>query len=363
MSFTLIKSGVNFDFVGKRKLVCSISAIIILVCLAVMLVKGGPKLGIDFAGGTIVQIQFEKPVEDEKIKKSLSIAALPEITTQRFGDNGLDFLLRFSSLDADQNLRQIIIETLEKDFPGNKVSIQRLELVGPKVGADLTNSALQALYYATLLIAVYISGRFEQKWMAAGIMAACLWGGMYILGFTDIGMGWQVCFSLVLVVIICWRLKLNFALGAVVGLLYDVIITLGILILLGKQIDLNIVAAILTLVGYSLNDTIIIYDRIREVLRKNPDLPLGEIINKSANQTLSRTIITSGTTFIATLALFIFGGGVIHDFALAMLIGLVVGTISSVYVASSILMLLGKTDDYMHEEAEDYIRPDEHGIV
>lgn len=364
MGFAFIKHDVHFDFVGKRHISYCLSALLIIVGLGLMFVHGGPKLGIDFAGGVVVQVQFEKPVDDEALKKSLDIPELPGISTQRFGEGGRDYLLRFSSPETDPvALRENVDKALATSFGGNTAVIQRLELVGPKVGADLANKALEAMYYATLLIVVYISGRFEQRWMAAGAMAAVLWGGMYVLGFTGISMGWLVCFALALCIGVSWKLRLNFALGAVVGLLHDVFITFGLLTLMGKEIDLNVVAALLTLVGYSLNDTIIIYDRIRENVRLTPELPLAQIINNSINQTLSRTILTSGTTFIATLSLFVLGGGVINDFALTMLIGVVVGTFSTIYVSSPILMALGDTAHYASEEKVAYVRPDEHGVV
>lgn len=364
MGFAFIKHDVNFDFVGKRRISYALSAILIVVGIALMFVQGGPKLGIDFAGGVVVQVQFEKPVDDEALKKSLDIPELPGISTQRFGEGGRDYLLRFSSPETDPvALRENVTKALAASFGGNEATIQRLELVGPKVGADLTNKALEAMYYATLLIAVYISGRFEQRWMAAGAMAAVLWGGMYVLGFTGIGMGWLVCFALGLCVLVSWKLRLNFALGAIVGLLHDVLITFGLLTLMGKEIDLNVVAALLTLVGYSLNDTIIIYDRIRENVRLTPELELSQIINNSINQTLSRTILTSGTTFVATFSLFMLGGGVINDFALTMLIGIVVGTFSTIYVSAPVLMALGDTEHYASEEKVAYVRPDEHGVV
>ena len=363
MGFAFIKHDTNFDFVGKRYIAYVLSALLILAGLVCVIWQGGPKMGIDFAGGVIVQVQFAQPVDDEALKASLDIPELPGISTQRFGEGGRDYLLRFSTLNADATaLRTGVEAALAKAFPNNAAVIQRLELVGPKVGADLTNKALEAMYYATLLIAVYISGRFEQRWMAAGAMAAALWGGMWGLSYTPLGMGWLVCMALGLTIAVCWKLRLNFALGAVVGLLHDVLITFGILAMLGREIDLNVVAALLTLVGYSLNDTIIVYDRIRENFKVTPDLPLMQIINNSVNQTLSRTILTSGTTFVATLALFVLGGGVIHDFALTMLIGVFVGTFSSVYVSSAVLMGLGDTSTYIREE-EVYERPGEHGVV
>uniref|UniRef100_UPI00307A78B5 protein translocase subunit SecF n=1 Tax=Desulfovibrio sp. TaxID=885 RepID=UPI00307A78B5 len=253
---------------------------------------------------------------------------------------------------------------LANAFPGKAVETQRLEMPGPKVGDDLTNKALGALYYATLLIAVYISGRFEQRWMAGVAMAAVLWGGMYLAGLTGLSMGWLVLVALGITLVVCFVLKLNFALGALVGLIHDVFITVGLLSLMGVEIDLNVMAALLTLVGYSLNDTIIVYDRLRENLRAAPKQPLDALINRSVNQTLSRTILTSGTTFVATLALYLLGGGVIHDFALTMLIGVFVGTASSIYVSSAVLLALGDTDFYVHQQERPvYEKPGEHGIV
>ncbi len=365
MGFSFIKPNTKIDFVGKRRFAYIISIIFILIGFGFMAMQGGPKLGIDFAGGVIVQVKFDKPVDDNILKESLDIPALPGISTQRFGDGGRDYLLRFSTLDANaMQLRDNVEKTLAQAFPDNKASIERLEQVGPKVGDDLTNKALEAMYYATLLIAVYISGRFEQRWMTAALMAAVLWVGMYGMSYTGLGMGWLVLAALGLTIVTCWKLRLNFALGAVVGLLHDVAITLGLLALMGREIDLNVVAALLTLVGYSLNDTIIVYDRVRENLKAMRTKTLPEIINASVNQTLSRTILTSGTTLVATIALFVLGGGVIHDFALTMIIGVVVGTFSSVYVSSALLMALGDTESYINDEKEEeFEKPGEHGMV
>lgn len=366
MGFTFVKQGTNINFIGKRYWAYGLSALLLLLGLISAIWGNGLKLGIDFAGGVMVQIQFEKPVEDDLLKKSLDIPQLPGISTQRFGDGGRDYLLRFSSAETQDvaALRTAVLNALNGAFPENPVEILRLEVVGPKIGDDLTNKALSALYYAVLLIAVYISGRFEQRWMAAAIMAAALWGGMYLLSFTSVGMGWQVLAALAITLLVCWYLHLNFALGAIVGLLHDVFITVGLLSILDVEMDLNVIAAIMTIIGYSLNDTIIIYDRLRENLRAAPKLELSALINRSVNQTLSRTILTSGTTFIATLALFVLGGGVIHDFALTMLLGVVIGTFSSIYVSSAILLELGDTDFYVQaQEKESYERPGEHGIV
>jgi preprotein translocase subunit SecF len=364
MGFAFIKE-THIDFVGQRHKAYVLSALFLLSACIAMLFGGGPRMGIDFAGGVIVQVQFRQPMNDEALKKSLNVEHLPPLSTQRFGEGGRDHLLRFSTSEVPaQELREGVLAVLTTAFPDNAAEIARLEMVGPKVGADLTQKAMQALYYAVLLIAVYISGRFEQRWLAAAVMAAALWGGVYAVSLFGVGTGGLVLAALGITLAVTWRLKLNFAFGAVVGLLHDVFITLGLLSVLGKEIDLNVVAALLTLAGYSLNDTIIVYDRIRENLRKNPSYDLGVIINNSVNQTLSRTLLTGGTTFVAVLALFLLGGGVINDFALTMLIGVVIGTLSTIYVSAPILMAFGSTEQYMYaQQQKSYEKPGEHGIV
>jgi preprotein translocase subunit SecF len=364
MGFTLIKE-THIDFVGQRYKAYVLSVVFLVGAIISMVSGGGLRMGIDFAGGVIVQVQFQQPVDDEALKNSLDVEHLPGLSTQRFGEGGRDYLLRFSTVDtAVQELRDNILGVLKAAFPGNAVEIARLEMVGPKVGADLAHKAMEALYYSILLIAVYISGRFEYRWLAAAAMAAALWGGVYAVSLFGVGTGGLVVVALGITIAVSWRLKLNFALGAVAGLLHDVCITLGILTVLGKEIDLNVVAALLTLAGWSLNDTIIVYDRIRENLRKEPTHELGVIINDSINQTLSRTLLTSGTTFVAVLSLFLLGGGVIHDFAFTMLIGVVIGTLSSIYVAAPILLLLGTTEQYVQiQKQKSYEKPGEHGVV
>lgn len=368
MSLHLFNKDTHFDFAGKRRYGYTVSALLVVLGLVAILLNGGLRYGVDFAGGAAVQLQFASQAEDENIKKALDTASFPGLAVQSYGENGRDYLVRFSPPEgmSSETIRETILSALQNVFHDNTVSIQRLEMVGPKVGADLRNAALEALYYAILLITVYISGRFEQQWMIAGLMAVVLGAAMYGTGLIGLGMVPRVCAALIVTLILCWKLKLNFALGAIVGLLHDVLVTVGLLTLMGKEFDLNIIAALLTLVGYSLNDTIVIYDRIRENLtkqsRKNPQ-PLQELINVSVNQTLGRTIMTSVTTLLATVSLLILGGGTIHDFALTMTIGVFVGTFSTIFVCSPILMAFGDTKHYMIEKKEKYEKPGEHGIV
>lgn len=368
MSLHIFSKQTKIDFVGMRHYAYGLSALLILVGLITIFMNGGLRYGVDFAGGAAVQLQFEKPVADEDIKKSLAAMELPGLAIQQYGEDGRDYLVRFSTPNlTSEGIRSNILSSLEKSFAGNPASIQRLEMVGPKVGADLRNAGLEAMYFAILLITVYISGRFEQRWMIAALMAAVLGSAMYVMGFLGMDMVYRVIGALALTLLISWKLKLNYALGAIVGLLHDVLITLGLLAMMGKEIDLNIIAALMTLVGYSLNDTIIVYDRIRENLQNQPEdnpAPLADIINLSVNQTLGRTIMTSATTLIAALSLTILGGGAIHDFALTMSLGVFIGTFSSVFVSNPILLLLGDTRQYMVARKKvEYERPGEHGVV
>ena len=371
MGFALLSRQTNIDFAGYRKIAYAISAIFIVVGIIAILFNGGLRYGVDFAGGVMVQVQFEQPIADEQVKTALQKVELPGLTVQQVGTEDRDYLLRFSLTQAEnQDLRNDVSAALKSSIPDNPSSIQRLESVGPKVGNDLRNMAIEALFYAVLLITVYISGRFEHSWFIAGAMAFVLWGAVYGAGYLGFNRLIGVGIGMLITLAACWKLKLNFALGAILALIHDVMVTLGILTLMGVEIDLNVIAALLTLVGYSINDTIVVYDRIRENLRAVPaDIDvkpsMAEIINKSVNQTLSRTIMTSATTLVASLALYLLGGSVIHDFAFTITLGVVFGTFSSVFVASPILMAFGNVDLY-HQKAnknEDYERPGEHGVV
>lgn len=375
MAFTLIKDNLNIDFIGFRKVAYVLTLIALLIGLGAMIMNRGLHYGVDFAGGIMVQVQFEDEVQDSTVKKALSNMNMKGLMVQKIGDDDKNYMLRFSSTDEHSSLRTAVISALNSAIPNNDVSIERIEMVGPKVGADLRNMAIEALFYSILLITVYISGRFENSWFIASGIAVFLWGGIWIMDtsaqYLDIGFFnkmYAVSIGLVFTIFLCWKLKLNFALGALIALIHDVVITLGILTLFGKEIDLNVIAALLTLVGYSLNDNIVIYDRIRENLRlvtSENKMNMGDVINQSVNQTLSRTIMTSATTIFACLSLYILGGSVIHDFAFTMLIGVVVGTFSSIFVASPILLAFGDVEIYARQQAkeDEMERPGEHGVV
>jgi preprotein translocase subunit SecF len=225
-----------------------------------------------------------------------------------------------------------------KSSVGKNAEIRRVEMVGPQVGKDLREKALFAMFYALLFITIYISGRFELKWMLSAVMAAALMGAVYLLSIFDVSIPILMAAALIVTLLLFWFLDLKYAMGAIVALIHDVTITVGIFSIFNMEFTLPIIAALLTIIGYSLNDTIIIFDRIRENLRKHHRNPLDFIINRSVNETLSRTILTSVTTLVVVVALFVLGGGIIHDFAFALIVGILIGTYSSIYVASPILL-------------------------
>ncbi len=289
----LIKPDINLDFVGKRKIAMIFSALLILVGLVSLVIKGGPDYGIDFAGGTLVQIKFAEATDSTRIKEALRSLELGGLSVQQFGDEPNEFLVRAQETSgALESLSRNIQSTLETQYGAGQVDVRRTEMVGPQVGKDLRKKGLLAVFYAMIGILIYVS----------------------------------------------WRFEFRFAVGAIIALLHDVLITLGVFSLFGKEIDLPIIAAFLAIIGYSLNDTIIVCDRIRENMGRHAKDGFAAIVNRSINETLSRTILTSGTTLVVVLALFVFGGGVIHNFAFALLVGIMVGTYSSVFVASPLLI-------------------------
>ncbi|MBN2645297.1 MAG: protein translocase subunit SecF [Desulfuromonadaceae bacterium] len=289
----LIKPDINVDFVGRRRLAFIASIALILVGLVSLIAHGGPEYGVDFAGGTLVQLRFDENTDAAQLKQLLVPEPLPSAVIQQFGDEANEFLIRAQVTDSGlQGLRSAILSRLEASYGAGKVDLRRIEMVGPQVGKELREKGLLAILYAMIGILAYIT----------------------------------------------WRFEFRFAVGAIVALMHDVLLTLGAFSLFGKEIDLPIIAAFLAIIGYSLNDTIIVYDRIRENMARHHKDDFSRVVNRSINETLSRTLLTSGTTLLVVLALFVFGGGVIHNFAFALLVGVVVGTYSSIFVASPILI-------------------------
>lgn len=334
-----IKPDINIDFIGKRKIAYLISSACILLTLLLVVVQGGIRYGIDFAGGTVIQLKFQHAVGIDNIKASLATLNLGHSSVQRFGEHeDNEFLVRTDRFDmpVDDYTKQL--ETALATSGGGSVEIRRVEMVGPQVGKDLREKASFALFYTLLFIAIYISGRFEMKWMLSALMAVALIASVYFLSIFKVSIPFLIGAALIVTLVLFWLLSLKYAMGAIVALIHDIIITVGVFAVFDKEFTLPIIAALLTIVGYSLNDTIIVFDRIRENLKKHHKSPLAVIINRSVNETLSRTLLTAGTTMIVLIALLILGGGIIHDFAFAMTVGVMVGTYSSIYVASPILL-------------------------
>ena len=288
----LFKHETRFDFMGQIKAAMIISGIVILIGLGSVVFSGGLKYGIDFAGGTLVQLQFKSPPDIEVIRDGLKTIGLGESTIQEFGSKK-DILIRVErSEEKLEAVGAMVKRSLSGKFNSDEIIVERVEMVGPKVGRDLREKALLSILYAIIGIVIYIS----------------------------------------------WRFEFQYAIAAIIALMHDVLVTMGAFSILDKEFTLVIVAAFLTIIGYSLNDTIVVFDRIRENLRRKGKLSLSEIINSSINQTLSRTLLTSGTTLLVVLALFFFGGEIIHDFSFALLVGVFVGTYSSIFIASVFLV-------------------------
>ena len=336
-----VKSDINIDFIGKRKLAFVLSVLLVLISLGSLIMHGGPRRGIDFEGGTVVQIKFPQPVEISAIKEAFEAAGVGNTTVQGFGEaSNNEYLVRTDVTENKSGGLTSKIESSMKAATGADVEIRRVEMVGPQVGKDLREKALLAMFYALLFITIYISGRFELKWMLSAVMAAALAGAVYVLKlFPWVSMPVLIAAALVLSIVLFWFLELKYAMGAIVALIHDVMITVGIFSIFDKEFTLPIIAALLTIIGYSLNDTIIVFDRIRENIRKHQKKNLEQIVNRSINETLSRTLLTSMTTLMVLICLFVLGGGIIHDFAFALIVGVLVGTYSSVFVASPILLV------------------------
>lgn len=296
--FKIFNKITNFDFIGKRNLAFILSGILILAGL-VSFVSKGFQYGIDFRGGTQIQIKFEKTPALTTIRDILTRELDKGVNISRFGEESHNEILVSVSQGALEKIKnKNVSDEIEKIFQQKvgKYEIRRVETIGPKVGDQLKTKALEAVLYSMIGILIYI-------WL---------------------------------------RFRLIYGVGAVVALFHDVIITLGFFSMFDKEITLTVIAALLTLVGYSLNDTIVIFDRIRENMTKLQKKSRLEIINISINENLSRTILTSLTTFFVVACLFILGGDIIHDFGFAMMIGLVVGTYSSIFVASPIVLFFDR---------------------
>jgi preprotein translocase SecF subunit len=306
----------SFDFLSLRKPAFVLSVLLILVGLGSTITRGGYNLGIDFAGGTLLELHFEPPVEVANLRDALQDVDvkgerrdLRHSEIKVFGPAS-DILIRVEEETEGTVTADAIKNTLKSEFassiPDPTQWLRRQEAVGPKIGSELKQNAFNAILVSLVLIVFYIWWRFKQ---------------------------------------------IQFGIAAVVALFHDVLLTLGVFSLLDKEISLAIVAALLTIVGYSLNDTIVVYDRIRENRRLYRRDNSAEVINRSINESLNRTVLTSGTTLLVVLGLLLLGGEVIHDFAFALMIGVIVGTYSSSFVASPLVLVWQNAIDRRKETA------------
>ncbi len=339
-----IKSNINIDFLGKQKFAFAFSLILIMISIGSLIVHKGPNYGIDFVGGTLVQVKFSQEVSIADIRNGLNQLGLKDLSVQDFGQpEDHEFLIRTSSSETmGDDLADALVAGIKKSTT-IAPEVRRVEMVGPQVGDDLKNKALLALFYSLLFITIYISGRFELKWVLSGVTAGAMMTAVYFLSIFNVSMIFLIAAALAVSLVLFWTLKLKYAMGAIVSLIHDVFITVGIFSLLNLDFSLPIIAALLTLIGYSLNDTIVVFDRFREKVKgAQPRDSLPQLFNQSINETLSRTLLTSATTLIVLLALFFLGGEIIHNFALAMIIGVVLGTYSTIYIAAPIVLAVQK---------------------
>ena len=280
----------NINFISKQKFTAFLSIALIIAGIASLIMKGGPLLSIDFTGGTVAQVKFENPVELAQLRSILSEYGFKGAEIVEFGSPD-EVLIKTQFSGSSSEISEKLALAL-----GNTFTLRRVESVGPKIGKELQNDALKAIGLALLLILIYITFRFDRY----------------------------------------------YALGSVMALIHDVLITLGVFSLLDYEINLSIIAAFLTIVGYSLNDTIVVFDRIRENIPKYLKKTLNDVVNLSLNETLNRTVITSLTTMMVVVILFVWGGKVINLFAFALIVGIFIGTYSSLFVASPVMVFFEK---------------------
>jgi len=283
--------GAHYDFMTKRRLVMLVSVVPIVIGLISIAVKGGFETSIDFAGGTLIEVGFGEPVSIQEIRAAVERAGFTGAEITNFG-NSQDVLIQIKHIGQPAETANRLEAALKEQFAGQTVDIRRVETVGPKVGSELKTAAFWAVIWSSIGIVAYVT----------------------------------------------WRFQFRMAIAAIIALVHDVFFTLGFFSITNKEISIAVIAAILTIIGYSINDTIVVFDRVRENLQVRRREGFMSLVNTSVNQTLSRTIITGLTTILSLVVLILVAGPVIRDFAIALLIGMVVGTYSSVYIASALLI-------------------------
>jgi preprotein translocase subunit SecF len=294
MSLQLIRPGINLDFVGKRYFFVMLSTAINIAAIVLLLTKG-LNYGVDFAGGSVAQIEFTVRTNPEKIQAALAPLDLGEITVQDFGKAGQSFLARFQAVKNIGSIGPKLDGALEKAYGPGLAKVVRVESVGAKVGSDLRRKGFEAVIFATLFMGVYIAIQFR-------------------------------------------RVSWSFGAGAVIALIHDVLVVMGALVISQFQFDLTTLAAVLTVIGYSVHDTIIVSDRIREDSATRRRESIEQIMNRAINETLSRTILTSGTAIAVLISLLAFGGPILRPSAFTLLVGFITGTYSSIYIAGPVVL-------------------------
>ncbi len=289
----LIPHDTRFDFIGKKKFTLWISAIALLISFGSIFFHGGLRYGVDFAGGLVAEIKFSKSVDASEVRSATEAIGLKDAVVQKFGGEN-EFLIRVERSSSDLEAMSKSIQTsLQGQFKDTPLEIRRIEVVGPKVGKDLKEKAMWAVGLAFAAILVYVAFRFHE---------------------------------------------FSYGLGGIVALFHDIVVTFGAISIFNIEFSLNVLAVILTIIGFSINDTIVIFDRVRENIKKMRKEDLVTIFNVSINETLGRTILTTGTVMMVVVILFFFAGDVIHDFTIAMVVGLITGTYSTVYIASPVVL-------------------------
>ena len=302
----MIKKIIPFNNLYKT---CNLASIILIIISLLLLLIKGLNYGVDFKGGTLIEIRTnDKNISISDLRRSFNKMNLGDVTVKQFGSEN-DFIVKFEKRNSNKSNFIEEIKNKLTNYIGDNYDFRRVENVGPKVSSELLKSGIIAIGLSLAAMLIYIWIRFE----------------------------WQ------------------FSLGAIIAIFHDVIITLGIFSLFGFEINLSIVAAVLTIVGYSMNDTVVIFDRVRENLKKYSDIKIFELTNISINETLSRTIITSITTLIALLSIYFFGGQILKGFSLAMILGVIFGTYSSIYIANPILVLLNVSQKTVIKEDKELI--------
>ena len=293
----LIRPDTRYDFIGKKKLALCLSLIAILLCVGSIFFHRGLRYGVDFAGGLLVQVKFSKAVDISEVRKAMDTMGMKDAVVQKFGGED-EFLIRVEKTSEDLEEASKKIQTsIQEQFKDQPPEIRRIEVVGPKVGQDLKKKALWAVGLSFLGILIYVAFRFHE---------------------------------------------FAYGLGGIAALFHDIVITYGVISIFNIEYSLTLLAVILTIIGFSINDTIVIFDRVRENIKKMRKDNLETIFNVSINETLGRTILTSGTVMMVVIILFFFGGPVIHDFAFTLMIGLISGTYSTIYIAGPVVLFWEK---------------------